>query len=423
MGARGGEYGDYARARLGQTPTMKPIEEAQDEVPQPETVYRGADTRAPIGQHSGNTGGPITNEEEMANISPSPGPALETTIPNMAPSGIEQAQAILGAPRKSKLFGSVNGQRYEVADTSETSGFGPEYDDLYNRMIADGDDPHKARSIIAQMVRADNAEQGRKTRADQQIEFRNLNREDQQAFTAIMNKLYRNEPTTAAEREKLARIRASAMMAGQGNKDEASVDRAMSLIGQKAKAFREVTQYSKMVQSDKTIRELFNNIASGSVNLQNRDAQIQLAKYFRGSIPTGAEMTHLYTNLGGTADAWNRFKSNMLKGRMTPEEIRQLRASASAVRKEHEENKVRMVKVGRRFFGPGSGLDNYPDQAQAQFDAHLLEMGIDPDEVPPLYQTTGGAAMGGFARPRVQPRQEAGSLDEMESRIDAAGAR
>lgn len=393
-----------------------------------------------VGQHSGTPqpngyrGGGIdafgddarqTTAENVANVgqrSGRPSGDMMPETPELPPSALAAASA-LGQPGpqgKHRIYevGS-HGDRFELPEQSDKTPFGADYDSIYQGLLEAGEDPHKAMQYVSAQYKADQTQQHIADRAVSSFAFRDKNREDQQTFQGEQNKLYRSEPTTAAERERLARIRASAQTAGQGNKDEASVDRAMSLINQRAKAFREIAQYPKLVQSDKTVREIFNNIAAGSVNLQNRDAQIQMAKYFRGSIPTGAEMVHLYTNLGGTQDAWNRFVNHGIKGSLTPEEIHQLRVSATAVKKEHEENKHRAIKVGQKLFGPGSGVDNYPDQAQAQFDAHLEELGIDPAAVPKLYQTEGGASIGSFSRPKVQPRgTQKTELDHVEDALD-----
>lgn len=346
----------------------------------------------------------------------------ESRMPLIQQAAINSSGMAPGPEGKRRVYAQVPGQQqFEVPEQSDHTPFGAEYDSIYRGLLDTGEDPHKAMQYMAAQYKADQAQGHIADRVASQIDARRDESLRSRADVAQQDEWRRLQ---REQSEKNSRIGASAARAGQGNKDEASVDRAMSLINQRAKAFRDISQYPKLVQADKTVREIFNNISTGSVNLQNRDAQIQMAKYFRGSIPTGAEMTHLYTNLGGTQDAWNRFVSHGIKGALTPEEIHQLRVSATAVRKEHEENKGRAVKVGRKLFGPGSALDNYPDQAQAQFDAHMEELGIDPASLPPLYQTEGGAAMGGFARPKVQPRgTKRTALDDLEAQIDALGAK
>lgn len=184
---------------------------------------------------------------------------------------------------------------------------------------------------------------------------------------------------------------------------ESANDRVMGLLDRRAKAVRETSQFNKLVQADKTVRGVMVNIADGTVPLQHGDAQIQLAKYFRGAVPTGAEMHHLYDRLGGTLDKWNQFLATMENGDLSDEQLRQVKASAAAVKAEHQEDLNRFQKVAVGLLGPKSGLDLVPDQADAYYRAMGAELGL--DDLPPLYPTEGGIKLGDKKAPTVRPRQ------------------
>lgn len=212
-------------------------------------------------------------------------------------------------------------------------------------------------------------------------------------------------PQAFEQAKELARIGASGrVQAATAGKQESANDRAFTLLDRRAKSLRDSTQFNKLITGDKTVRGLMANIADGTVPLQHGDAQIQLARYFRQAQPTEGEMHQLYANLGGTMDKWNQFVARMTNGDLSPEQIRQVRIAAGAVAKEDSEDKRRFVEVARRYLGPKSGLDMMPDQAQNLFEGMAAELGLDPAELPPLYETEGGVTIGTGKKPATAPR-------------------
>ncbi len=144
------------------------------------------------------------------------------------------------------------------------------------------------------------------------------------------------------------------------------------------------------------------NIGDGSVPLQHKDAQVALAGIFRGTSPTDQEMRHVYAHLGGTMDSWNQFVANLETGDLSPEQIRQVTAAAKTSNAEHIEDVGRFRQSARLAFGPGSGLELMPDQAQAKYNALLAELGMTDPE--PLYPTEGGVILGSGKKPKVHAR-------------------
>src|SRR5678815_1770018 len=179
------QYAHHAARTLREGPSPEYLAapaENQDEIPTPVAIGQHSGSgQAPMGQHSGGTGY-ITEADERANIDEQPSP------------GIEQAQAILNQPRSKHLYATMGGSRFEVPPQSNTTGFGPEYDQMYEHIL-DADPtmtPINAMKIVAAEHKLAQSQKAIGDRAAAQIRFRNENREDQQTFTAQQNELYKN---------------------------------------------------------------------------------------------------------------------------------------------------------------------------------------------------------------------------------------
>jgi hypothetical protein len=336
-----------------------------------------------------------------------------------APSGIEEAQNVLAQPHQRKLFSTFGGQRFEVAGDPGHTPFGPEYDTIYQGLLDTGEDPHKAMQYVAAQYKADQTQEHIASRTADQIAARQGLQGDRLDFQRGENAKYRE---THAGRMELVdeagkfKVAASA----PGLKADAANARDMSLLERAGSAIRQTGQFAKLAASDKTVRGLMLNIANGTTPLQHKDAQIQLARFFRQAQPTEGEMHLLYNNLGGTMDKWNQFVARISTGDLSAEQMRQLKASATAVRGEHNEDVRRFVNVMKARLGPGGGFDLMPDQAQKLYESMGAELGL--ENLPPLYQTEGGVQLGSGKRPNVQPRgTKKNALDELESQLDALG--
>lgn len=127
---------------------------------------------------------------------------------------VAAAQALLGQPRSKKLYATYQGSRFEVPPQTETTGFGEQYDTLYDHIMnMPGMTPGKALAIVAAKQKADSSETGRNTRATNQIDFRNKNREDTQTFQQGENEKYK---LTFEQRRELTNIMARAKAAAAG---------------------------------------------------------------------------------------------------------------------------------------------------------------------------------------------------------------
>jgi hypothetical protein len=408
----------YAQQAAGDLATHGQIGTEGEPLQLPEEPPHAA--QALLGQHSGMGQAPMGQHAPTMVTEPGEPPHDETAE---AEGGLERAQELLAQPRSNKLYATYEGQRFEVPQQSDKTPFGPEYDAIFGGLIDAGEDPHKAMALVAAQYKADQVEKGRASRLVDTLDFRAKNREDQQEFTALQNKLYRNEPLTNAEREKLVQLGGQFRVAAAapGLKADAANARDMSLLERAGSAVRQTGQFNKLAASDKTVRTIMVNIANGTTPLQHKDAQIQLARFFRQAQPTEGEMHILYNNLGGTMDKWNQFVARMQNGDLSAEQLRQMRLSAKAVQSEHGEDVRRFMNVAKARLGPGGGFDLMPDQAQKLYESLGAELGI--EGLPPLYTTEGGVTLGSGKRPTTQPRgTKKTALDQIEEQLDALGS-
>jgi hypothetical protein len=157
---------------------------------------------------------PTRPEPDLAGGTPDVAPAPEHPMIAAArnASGLEP-----GPEGKRRLFASYQGQRFEVPEQSETTGFGPKYDAIYQRALQEPTiTPEEAYKFVAKMAHDDTTEQGRNTRLTQSLGQRDTNREDQQTFARGENEKYRSEGLTFEQRKELANIMARAKMASAG---------------------------------------------------------------------------------------------------------------------------------------------------------------------------------------------------------------
>jgi len=318
------------------------------------------------------------------------------------------------------VFASFGGNRFEVPQQSDKTAFGAEYDAIYSNLIDQGLKPTDAMKLVAAQYKSDQTQGDIADRVASQITSRETLARELRPDVAtqedwLMRRL--NQSDVNSRRAAQARVAAAA----PGLRADAANARDMSVLRQQGAAVRATAQFNKLAAADKTVRGLMVNIASGTVPLQHADAQIQLARFFRQAQPTEGEMHMLYNNLGGTMDAWNRFVARMGRGDLDAEQMRQLRASAHTVAREHHEDTSRFVDVARHMLGPGN-FDMMPDQAQQLYEGMGAELGL--TNLPPLYSTEGGVTLGSGKRPKVQPRgTKRTPLDELEAQIDAMGAK
>lgn len=187
-------------------------------------------------------------------------------------------------------------------------------------------------------------------------------------------------------REMEARARVMSAQTGAAGKQDAASARAQTLLERANQNADKEVDWKGLVGMDNNMRGLMANINSPNV-LQSRDAQIQLGRIFRGTTPTEGEMHLLYNNLGGSADKWNQFVAGMENGGLSPEQKRQLSASANTARGELEERKKRAFQYMGQRFGPQSEFSELGPQVDNLMAAKGKAIGVD---VPPIYGGNAG---------------------------------
>lgn len=216
-----------------------------------------------------------------------------------------------------------------------------------------------------------------------------------------------------AAAEKRARIMSTGLAArARENIDlkiDALNDQDLNTLDRRVSSWRQETGFSKIREQEQALRGAIKNVTS-NMGLQERDAMVQMGKFFRGATPTEAEMALLYHNLGGTENALQKFLYNSIKGKLSPEEVRQLKASAETARHELQETSQRAYKSFRARLGPGSGFDraagNINAIAQAEFE--ILGMHDMPPIWPGMPDETNTIRMGSGERPnRLQKAAKA----------------
>jgi hypothetical protein len=132
----------------------------------------------------------------------------------MDTSGIDEAQAVLDQPRSKRMFAEFQGQRFEVPEQSDTSGFGEKYDAIYQRALQEpGVTPEEAYRFVAKMAHDDAAEAGKNQRLKDSIGGRDESREEHETFLREMAEKYR---LTAEEQARLRREGFAAQRAAAG---------------------------------------------------------------------------------------------------------------------------------------------------------------------------------------------------------------
>lgn len=186
-----------------------------------------------------------------------------------------------------------------------------------------------------------------------------------------------------AEENRRASINASGKVAAFSKPD---TGRRLDLnsLRSEMKDWRQTSQWSKLQQGGFALRGAMANLEAEGPNaaLQHKDAQIQLAKYFRGNVPTDSEMHMLYENLGGTlGNGLPKFFARMESGDLTPTELNMLRESMRTAHDEYKRNVKMAYESARATFGPGSGYENMATNVNTMLGGAFKNMGVGMDEL------------------------------------------
>lgn len=179
--------------------------------------------------------------------------------------------------------------------------------------------------------------------------------------------------------------------AAAGSKEDAAAARAQGTLEKGVNDVDKMVDWKGLAQTDNTVRALQANMSGNT--LQKRDAQIQLARIFRGTTPTEGEMHLLYNNLGGTMDKWSQFVAKLETGGLSPEQEKQLHESTATTVEELQKRKERALGAIRTRLGPGSGMEMLGPQVNQIVKSHGQAVGVDVPDIYDPQQTGGGAVL------------------------------
>jgi hypothetical protein len=156
--------------------------------------------------------------------------------------------------------------------------------------------------------------------------------------------------------------------------------------------------------ANRALHSAMENAASGNP-LAEHDAQIQLARVFRGTTPTEGEMHLLYNNLAGKlGNAWPSFVEKMSRGGLSPKETEILTESIDIAKNEQKDQVGNILQSARDTFGPGSGHENMAGNVNAKVRGLFHGVGVD---APHVFEAQSGDALPtvtlGKGNPMVDP--------------------
>lgn len=124
-----------------------------------------------------------------------------------------QAAANAMGPPTRRIQATYQGQRFDVPEQSDTLGLGPEYDAIYQNLLASGEDEDAARKYVLAEHKTDRTQKSIDARVESQIKAQGSKQEDQQRFLEEMAAQYR---LTFEQRKQLAEILNRGRMAAAG---------------------------------------------------------------------------------------------------------------------------------------------------------------------------------------------------------------
>lgn len=286
----------------------------------------------------------------------------------------------------------VAGQRFEVKPRPPAAPFGdPEYDAMYSRLIAQGDDPQKAEAKVL-TLRGQNIGAAGKSTSQAETHRHNV------AGEGLGGERI-GQSDINSKRAADARITSAGILANGPASMSKEQGIAMNALNQRMTQIRGVAAWQKLIEAENTSNVLEHDIETGAVPLQGNEAKVLAARLIRGRV-SNEEMHQLFDNIGGTQDAFQRFAHNTIGGEMTPEQWRQLRISTKVLIDQHQMMKERAGKVIAVGLGPRT-FAQMPDQAQQAADLMYAELGLDPQDL--FGGATGGIQPGAHHRGKVTP--------------------
>lgn len=241
----------------------------------------------------------------------------------------------------------------------------------------------------------------------QEVKNDQFNRKFAQSDTQLDKKLHQSDVNS--QRAADAKIRAAAMMAMPGLKNDAANRGDIARLQAEIKGFFQVADAKGQLKNMNALHAAHANINANGDNtaIAHRDALIQLARFFRGSIPTEGEMKVLYDKIGGAPGAVDAFIEGLKTGDISDAMIANLQTSTKIALAEAEERRKQMFSGLANIAGPQSAFANMGPSVNAMVRGYAQLYGL--DDVPDVQPSSGpSTVLGSGTRPtppRPQPVQ------------------
>jgi hypothetical protein len=215
---------------------------------------------------------------------------------------------------------------------------------------------------------------------------------------------------TAAEQKEIAMARIAAARAaaipGLGLRNDAANARDVGRMETSIKNYFQVADAKGQLKNMNALHAAHANInvTGDNTAIAHRDALVQLARFFRGSIPTEGEMKLLYDKIGGVFGTIDTFEKGLINGDISDQMIANLKESTKIALAESEQRRGQMFSGLAKIIGPTGAYGTMGPQANAMAKGYGQLFGVEdmPDviEVAPGYT---GTVLGTGLRPGQEP--------------------
>lgn len=205
--------------------------------------------------------------------------------------------------------------------------------------------------------------------------------EERQAQAAALRREGLGVSTENSKRSAAARIQAAGITSQPALKASNAAGTVVGRLDTEFDRWSKQQNWKGVAAGSRQLKAAMGNIVSGNP-LAEKDAQIQLARFFRGAMPTEGEMHMLYANLGGRlGQALPKFIEDMSRGGLSPEQKNILKESIDVAQRESDEQIANIVESARTNFGPGSGHENLAGNINARVKGLFRGVGVKVPDV------------------------------------------
>lgn len=169
------------------------------------------------------------------------------------------------------------------------------------------------------------------------------------SYQARMQALEGQDVTLRGQRAAAARVGA-----GLGLRERGADRQDKSLEDRELRDWKDTVGWKTLTTGGRTLQAAVANISGSEPKdiLKHRDAMIQLARYFRGGVPSEGEMATLYHNLGGRlGNGMQAFMERMTTGDLTPLEMEMVQTSVKTAHEEWKQNIDEAQTSAQEMFG------------------------------------------------------------------------